>query len=61
MYRWAVAAKHLSVDDDMGYYGIILPNILGIILIQWRNPYQPTSMMEWEREVERCSNMYTNA
>ena len=36
-------------------YWIVLPNILGIMTIQWRDPYRPTSIMDWEMDFEHCS------
>ena len=37
-------SKPLLVDDVLGFLGIVLPNILGILIIQQGNAYKPTSI-----------------
>ena len=37
---------------------ILLPSTLGIITIQYRGPYKPTSIMEWARDFEHCYRLF---
>ena len=50
-YTWAVT-KTLAVCS---IEGVILPSYIGIIISHYKDPYQPTSIMECQQGFERCS------
>ncbi len=50
----------MSSDQNPGYQlyiEIILPSYIGIIIGHYKDPYQPTSIMECQQGFERCSNV----
>ena len=49
---WAVFSSPRLV---VFFLGIILPSYIGIIISHYKDPYQPTSIMECQQGFERCS------
>ena len=49
---------YLSSDQNLAVCsieGVILPSYIGIIISHYKDPYQPTSIMECQQGFERCS------
>ena len=52
---------HVSNEKNpgcLGYVGIILPNYMGILKGQYKDPYKPTSIMENRRVFFRSSCLF---
>ena len=53
-----------SVQFTPGWLGYIrdeiLPSYIGIIIRHYKDPYQPTSIMECQQGFERCSGVFFN-